>query len=155
MRRLVPAGFLMAVGLLVWGCQQDESEEKIPRQVMVLDKQSRPGRVFMYIDDQGEVVRTRHYRKIPLDKRNTVVVLEGHKRARITRASGGGVSIQALPPVIGKTEEQLGEAEAKALLKAAPPEEGPPSTEKWTDEQWRQELRRELLELREEEEKNP
>jgi hypothetical protein len=145
----------MAFGLLVWGCQQDETEKKTPQQVMVLDKQSRPGRMFMYIDDHGNVVKTRHYRKIPADKRDAVMVLEGRKRARITRASGGGVRIQALPPVIGRTEEQLGEAEAKALLKAAPPDEGPPSTQKWTDEQWRQELQRELQELREEEEKSP
>jgi len=146
--------FVLAVVLLVFaGCQQ--SEEESPKQVVVLDKQSRPGRVFMYIDDQGNVVKTRKYDQIPLDKRSAVMVLEGRKRARITRAAGGDVRIQALPPATGATEEQLGEAEAKKLLQAAPPGEGPPSTEKWSDEQWRQELKKELQELRREEEKNP
>ena len=142
-----------AVLLAVGGCQQ--SEEKSPKQVMVLDKQSQPGRVFMYIDDQGRVVKTRKYDQIPLDKRKAVMVLEGRKRARITRAAGGDVQIQALPPVIGATEERLGEAEAKKLLQTAPPEEGPPSTEKWTDEQWRRELKKELQELHQEEVKTP
>ena len=149
MRKLILATILLALG----GCQQ--SEEEPPKQVMVLDKQSKPGRVFMYIDDGGNVVKTRKYNQIPAEKRNTVIVLEGSKRARISRAAGGKVKIQALPPVIGATEEKLGEAEAKKLLQAAPPEEGPPSTEKWTDEQWRKELKKELQELRQEEEQNP
>ena len=155
MRYLGPVGFLLVVGIALSGCKQDESETKSPQQVMVLDKQARPGRVFMSIDDHGNLVKTKKYDQIPVDKRKAVMVLEGRKRARITRAAGGDVRIQALPPVIGASEERLGEAEAKALLKAAPPEEGPPSTEKWTDEQWRRELKQELQELRKEEEKNP
>lgn len=154
MRRFLFSVILLAVGICLPGCKQDESETSSPKQVMVIDKQSRPGRVFMYIDDQGNAIKTRHYNQIPLDKRKAVMVLEGRKRARITRA-GGDVHIQALPPLIGMTEEKLGEAEAKALLEAAPPEEGPPSTEKWTDEQWRRELKQELQELRKEEEKSP
>lgn len=155
MRRFLYSVIFLAVGVYLPGCQQDESETSSPKQVMVLDKQSGPGRVFMYIDDQGNVIKTRRYDKIPLEKRKAVMVLEGRKRARITRAAGGDVHIQALPPVIGASEEQLGEAEAKAFLKAAPPEEGPLSTEKSTDDQWRQELKQELQELRKEEEKNP
>jgi hypothetical protein len=149
MRQLILAAVLLAVA----GCQK--SEEEPSKQVTVLDKQSRHGRVFMYVDDEGNVVKTRKYDQIPLDKRKAVMVLEGRKRARITRTAGGDVKIQALPPVIGATEEQLGEAEAKKLLEAAPSGEGPPSTEKWTDEQWRQELKKEMQELRKEEEQNP
>jgi hypothetical protein len=149
MRQLILAAVLLAVA----GCQK--SEEEPSKQVTVLDKQSRHGRVFMYVDDEGNVVKTRKYDQIPLDKRKAVMVLEGRKRARITRAAGGEMKIQALPPVIGATEEQMGEAEAKKLLQTAPPEEGPPSTDKWTDEQWHQELKKEMQELRKEEEKSP
>jgi len=145
--------FMAVVLLVLGGCQQSETETTKP--VVVLDKQSRPGRMFMYVDDHGNVIKTGKYDQIPADKRDAVIVLEGRQRARITRAAGGDVRIQALPPVIGVTEERLGEKEAKALLKAAPPEEGPPSTEKWTDEQWRQELKQELQELRKEEERTP
>jgi hypothetical protein len=149
MRKLIFAVILLAVA----GCQK--SEEEPSKQVTVLEKQARPGRVFMYVDDDGNVVKTRKYDQIPLDKRKAVMVLEGRRRARISRAAGGEMKIQALPPVIGATEEQQGEAEAKKLLQAAPPDEGPPSTEKWTDEQWRKELKKELQELRQEEEKSP
>jgi len=134
MRCFLFSVILLAVGVCLPGCQQDETETvtESPKQVMVLDKQSSPGRVFMYIDDQGNAVKTRNYNQIPLEKRKAVMVLEGRKRARITRAAGGEVRIQALPPVIGSG-----------------------STEKWTDEQWREELAREMQKLQKEEEKNP
>ena len=78
MRRFLFSVILLAVGVCLPGCKQDEAETETEssEQVMVLDKQSSPGRVFMYIDDQGNAIKTRHYKKIPLDKRKAVIVLQ-------------------------------------------------------------------------------
>jgi hypothetical protein len=138
------------------GCSKQEDDKTSgtdpTKQVMLIDKQAKAGRVFMYVDDSGEVVKTDKYEEIPPSKRSAVMVIEGKKRARITRSAGGEVNIQALPPTIS-AEEKAGHEEAAALLKENPPEgKGPPSTEKWNDEQWRDELKKEMEELRKEQE---
>jgi len=146
--------------LFGFGCSKETESESgkakvdsdTPKQVMMIDKQARKGRTFVYIDDTGNTIKTANYDEIPVDKRNAVMVIEGRRRARVSRTKKGKFHIEALPPTI-TSEEKAGQKEAKAVLEANPPEDGPPSTDKWTEEQWRKELKKELEELQAEQEK--
>lgn len=84
-----------------------------------------------------------------------VMVVEGRRRSRVRPKEGGGVHIEALPPLVAPGPAQPSDSDegaeaAKAILANNPPAGGPPSSERWTDEQWRAEIRRELEELRQE-----
>jgi hypothetical protein len=76
--------FALAVvmGLPVCACQRSEStaaDADVPEVVPVvenIDTRSRPGRMFMYTDAHGKLVKTSSYADIPEDRRSTVVVLE-------------------------------------------------------------------------------
>lgn len=129
------------------------AEGERPRQVMRIDKQAKTGRMFMYLDEQGNVVKTADYGQIPERFRSAVVVVDGRKRSRVKRSQSGELKITALPPKITASERE-GAAAAEDLLEKHPPTQGPPSTEAWSEEQWREEIRRELLELKREEEKD-
>lgn len=154
-------------GLLLWAALQaatacEQSADPQPGATGLapsqnLDRTARAGRVFMYLDDSGAVVKTSRYEDIPLDKRAAVMVIEGRTRSRARPRKEGGITIEALPPkVTAAPEEQAGASNARAILARHPPAEpGPPSTENWSDAQWREELKRELQELQREQDREP
>jgi hypothetical protein len=145
-------------GLLLSACDDDgDATEELaarqqPKQVMKIDKRAKAGRMFMYLDDGGNVVRTADYDAIPAKHRGAVVVTEGRKRSRVKRTQAGKLEITSLPPKISASEREGAKA-GEQLLKEHPPEAGPPSTESWSNEQWREEIKRELEELKREQEK--
>jgi len=152
---------IWALGLcaVLCACEEDETralstesgEQDDQRQVVEIEKHSAPGRVFMYLDDTGNVVKTRDYNKIPVHKRKAVMIIEGRKRARVVRSPGGKVRVQALPAKV-TAEEQIGSKEAARLLAENPPEPSPMSDDS-SDEQWREEIKSELRELHKEQQK--
>jgi len=151
-----PVIWILGLFAMLCSCEEDEtralsaegSGQDDQRQVVKIDKHSAPGRVFMYLDDAGNVVRTSDYSQIPPLKQEAVMVIEGSKRARVVRSPRGKVRIQALP---AKTtvEEKIGSKEAARLLAENPPESNIVSEES-SDEQWRDEIKRELQELHKE-----
>ncbi len=158
MRTVIAA--CLAVGLLACACEEEAPKDEVPPSVAQvtatsLDKRARPGRVFMYLDDAGNVVRTQNYEEIPAAKRAAVMIVEGRRRSRVRPKQGGGIHIEALPPLVAPGPAQPSDSDegaqaAKAILAQNPPADGPPSSERWTDAQWRAEIKRELQELREE-----
>lgn len=166
------------------GCDEEQAAEPTPDVAVVdqtIDKTAEDGRLFMYLDDAGEVVKTSNYDEIPLTKRAAVMVVEGRKKGRVRRGAkkkgdikvepmsdsiridarpasiqasagrveaGTGAAVKAPEPV---AEDSAGSAAAKAIVDSEG-KAGPPSA-KWGDQAWRDEIKRELTELRKEQEK--
>jgi hypothetical protein len=178
---------VMLAGLCGLGCDEERAAQPTPDVALVdqtIDRTTQAGRLFMYLDDVGEVVKTSDYDQIPLAKRGAVMVIEGRKKGRVRKGgkkkggiqvepmpdsiridakpasiqasagkreggSGGGAAVKAPEPV---AEDTAGSVAARAIIDSEG-KAGPPST-KWGDEAWRDEIKRELTELRKEQEKD-
>ena len=147
MNRWILVALVLTAGA---ACTQEEDREVA--QVVVLDKTPKPGRLFVYLGAQGQVMRVARYEDIPEDRRDAVMVIdEGVKRS--VKGKGPQVTM-GKPRITAEKDRKLHEeaaAAARRLLQRHPPAQA----EAWEDQATAVELKKELEEIRREEEKSP